>query len=231
MFRITLSMGGSVVKKYPFPDKTQITVGRDADCDISIDNVAVSRRHCTVTQVDDQWMLEDLQSGNGTFFNGQRVQTHSLGSGESFVIGKYSLLFEVLDDAEQAVKETLKKAGGEDVTFRLDRKELDKLIGKAARGGEARGSLVPEGGGAPIPLTRPYHFAGSTSDCTIPAAGPFVAPRVVLFVREEGGFRAVRVGGKFGKVTVNNQDLDSRVLREGDVISICGKRFQFTEQA
>ena len=109
--------------------------------------------------------------------------------------------------------------------------ELDKLIGKAAGGGPPKGSLLPEGGGAPIPLSRPYLFAGSTSDCAIPAAGAFVAPRLVLFVREETGVRAVRIGGKFGKVTVNNQDLDNRVLREGDVVSICGKRFQYTEQA
>jgi hypothetical protein len=231
MFRVTLSMAGNVVKKYPFQDKASVTVGRDADCDIPIDNVAVSRRHCTLAEVDGSWILEDLQSGNGTFYNGQKIHTQAIGSGDSFVIGKYSLLFEVLDDAQEVVKESLKKAGGEDVTFRLDRKELDKLIGKAARGGEHKGALVPEGGGAPIPLTRPYLFAGSTSDCAIPAAGPFVAPRLVLLVREEGGIRAVRIGGKFGKVTVNNQDLDNRVLREGDVLSICSKRFQYTEQA
>ena len=103
MFRITLSMAGSVVKKYPFTDKTSITVGRDPDCDISIDNVAVSRRHCTLQEADGEWVLEDLQSGNGTYVGGERISRRPLSSGESFVIGKYTLLFETLSDAEAAV--------------------------------------------------------------------------------------------------------------------------------
>ena len=71
--------------------------------------------------------------------------------------------------------------------------------------------------------------AGSSSDSTIPAAGAFVAPRIALFLKEEGGYRLVRVGGKFGKVTVNGQDVDSRVLRVGDVVQLCGKRYQFAQ--
>lgn len=228
MFRVTLSLGGTVVRKYPF-EKDQITIGRDPDCDISIDNVAVSRNHATVSLADGEYVLEDLQSGNGTFVNGEKVVTHVLHSGDAFIIGKYTLLFEVVSDVEGLVKDAARKAGGEDATFRLDRKELDKLIGKAGRTGETRGSLMPEGGGNPVPLNRAFLFAGSASDCTIPAAGFMVAPRVAVFLKDEGGYRIVRVGGKFGSVTVNSQAVDSRVLRAGDVVEICGKRWQYGE--
>ena len=226
MFRITLSLGGNVVRKYPF-EKDTITIGRDPDCDISIDNVAVSRTHARVTAAEGEWVLEDLQSGNGTFVNGEKIATHALQTGESFVIGKYNLLFEMVSDVEGTVREATRKAGGEDATFRLDRKELEKLIGKAGRPGEVRASLIPEGGGNPVPLNKPYHFAGNASDCTIPAAGFMVAPRVAVFLREEGGYRLVKVGGKFGSVTVNGQAVDSRVLRAGEVVEVCGKKYQF----
>jgi hypothetical protein len=229
MFRVTLSLGGNVVRKYPF-EKGSISIGRDTDCDISIDNVAVSRTHATISNVGDRWVLEDQQSGNGTFVNGAKVATHDLQPGESFVIGKYNLLFELVSDAEGAVREASRKAGGEDATFRLDRKELEKLIGKAGRPGDVRGSLIPEGGGNPVPLNKPFHFAGTASDCTIPAAGFMVAPRVAVFLKDEGGYRLVKVGGKFGSVTVNGQVADSRLLRPGEVIEICGKRYQYAAE-
>jgi hypothetical protein len=230
MFRITLSLGGNVVRKYPF-EKPTITIGRDPDCDISIDNVAVSRTHASVTAAGGGFTLEDLQSGNGTFVGGAKITTHPLQSGESFVIGKYNLLFEEVSDVDGAVKQATMKAGGEDATFRLDRKELEKLIGKAGRPGEYKGSLIPEGGGNPVPLNKAFHFAGSASDCTIPAAGFMVAPRVAIFLRDEGGYRLVKVGGKFGSVTVNGQVAESRILRPGEVVEICGKRYQYAADA
>jgi hypothetical protein len=131
---------------------------------------------------------------------------------------------------DSIVKEAARKAGGEDATFRLDRKELEKLIGKSAAksGGDSRVTLIPEGGGTPVPLNKPYHFAGSASDCALPASGFMVAPRIAIFLKDEGGYRIVRVGGKFGSVTVNGQPADSRVLRVGEVIEICGKRYQYS---
>lgn len=229
MFRITLSLGGNVVRKYPF-EKDSITIGRDPDCDISIDNVAVSRTHAAVAVSGANWVLEDLQSGNGTFVNGAKVTNHPLQSGESFVIGKYNLLFEAVSDVEGAVREAGRRSGGEDATFRLDRKELEKLIGKAGRPGDVRGSLLPEGGGKAVPLNKPFHFAGSASDCTIPAGGFMIAPRVAVFLRDEGGYRLVKVGGRFGSVTVNGQVSDSRLLRAGEVVEICGRKYKYATE-
>ncbi|MHC4922537.1 MAG: FHA domain-containing protein [Planctomycetota bacterium] len=229
MFRITLSLGGKVVRKYPF-EKDSIVIGRDADCDISIDNVAVSRRHATVSVEDGKYVLEDLHSGNGTFFNEEKVQTAEMNSGDAFVIGKYSLELEIVTDVEAGVRDAVAKAGGDDATFRLDRSDIDKLIGKATKaGGPAKGSLSPEGGGASIPLTKGWHFAGSSSDSTIPASGFLVAPRLALFIADEGAFRLVRVGGSRGALQVNNQDVDSRVLRNGDTVNICGKKYTYAD--
>jgi pSer/pThr/pTyr-binding forkhead associated (FHA) protein len=230
MFRITLSLGGNVVRKYPF-EKDSCTIGRDQDCDISIDNVAVSRKHASISLSDGEYVLEDLQSGNGTFVNGEKVVTHVLQTGDAFLIGKYSLLFEIASgDLESVVKDSARKAGGEDQTFRLDRKELDKLIVRGGKAAEVRGSLIPEGGGNPVPLNKAFLFAGSASDCAIPASGFMVAPRLAIFLRDEGGFRIVRVGGKFGSVTVNGQPADSRLLRPGEVVEICGKRWQYAAE-
>lgn len=49
------------------------TIGRDADCEIQVDDPRVSRRHATVSRAQGRWIIRDLQSGNGLFVNGRRV--------------------------------------------------------------------------------------------------------------------------------------------------------------
>jgi len=51
------------------------TVGAGPQCDIVVDQPAVSRRHCRLKQVSrDQFTIEDLETKNGTFVNGARTQ-------------------------------------------------------------------------------------------------------------------------------------------------------------
>ena len=51
-----------------------LTIGRDITCDVSIPNRQVSRHHARVWIDDEDVMLEDLGSRNGTHCNGQPVQ-------------------------------------------------------------------------------------------------------------------------------------------------------------
>jgi pSer/pThr/pTyr-binding forkhead associated (FHA) protein len=48
-------------------------VGRRKDCDLKIRSADVSRRHCLLSYQDGVLLVEDLDSVNGTFLNGQRV--------------------------------------------------------------------------------------------------------------------------------------------------------------
>jgi pSer/pThr/pTyr-binding forkhead associated (FHA) protein len=54
---------------------SEVTIGRDASCTITIDNDAVvSGVHARVFDLDGQPMVEDLDSTNGSFLNGNRLQ-------------------------------------------------------------------------------------------------------------------------------------------------------------
>jgi pSer/pThr/pTyr-binding forkhead associated (FHA) protein len=53
----------------------EITVGRDATCDIFSADDTISARHAHLTYHHAQWWLEDLGSTNGTRLNGQTVTT------------------------------------------------------------------------------------------------------------------------------------------------------------
>ncbi len=59
-----------------------MTVGRQADCDISIPADEVSRHHLRLQVTSEGVMVEDLGSANGTWINDKRVHTGMLHPGE-----------------------------------------------------------------------------------------------------------------------------------------------------
>jgi hypothetical protein len=54
-------------------DKPITTIGRWADNDVVVDDRWVSRYHARIERQDDRYVIEDLDSKNGTFVNGQRI--------------------------------------------------------------------------------------------------------------------------------------------------------------
>lgn len=70
-----------------------VTLGRDASNTIQLHDTEVSRRHASVRRTGRAYALVDLGSSNGTFVNGQRVQTRELASGDEVVLGGTAMLF------------------------------------------------------------------------------------------------------------------------------------------
>ncbi len=52
---------------------TAFRIGRDPECDIHINDPVVSRQHAEVVLLADTWWLQDCNSANGIFVDGQRV--------------------------------------------------------------------------------------------------------------------------------------------------------------
>ncbi len=58
----------------PFPlSEDEVDIGRHPDCAIQLHSNMVSRRHAKITRNGKGYVLEDLDSGNGTFLNAKRV--------------------------------------------------------------------------------------------------------------------------------------------------------------
>ena len=57
-------------------------IGRDQDLDIVLDQRAVSRVHALLERCGRRWLLKDLQSTNGLWWQGHRVQTLELRDGD-----------------------------------------------------------------------------------------------------------------------------------------------------
>lgn len=87
------------------------TIGRSNDCDVQLNDPLVSLRHARVIWDRDRWCIEDLQSKNGTFLNGMRVQNAVLPARAQIALaqGKVVLICEIeaptLSPPENAIAE------------------------------------------------------------------------------------------------------------------------------
>lgn len=90
--RLVLRFDGQDVQEFVL-DKKDITIGRIAQNDIAIDNLAVSSLHATVHDMEEGAVLEDMKSTNGTFVNDVQVERHILQDGDIIGIGKHQILF------------------------------------------------------------------------------------------------------------------------------------------
>ena len=62
-------------------------IGRVAECELCIEDPHVSRQHASVAYGNGQWWVQDLNSANGLWVNGQRVQTLAVSQTVSFRLG------------------------------------------------------------------------------------------------------------------------------------------------
>jgi pSer/pThr/pTyr-binding forkhead associated (FHA) protein len=65
------------------------TIGRATGADFIVDAALVSRVHCRVTALEGgELEVKDLDSTNGTYVNGLRIETSLLASGDRLQVGR-----------------------------------------------------------------------------------------------------------------------------------------------
>ena len=74
-------------------DSDVVSVGRDPDSDIFLDDITVSRRHAEVARDGARYSIRDVGSLNGTYVNRQLVDEGELNEGDEVQVGKFKLVF------------------------------------------------------------------------------------------------------------------------------------------
>lgn len=75
-------------------------IGRDAECDLRVDDPKVSRVHCVIQQSGTAWVAADLDSHNGTLISGWPLTRQQLKHGDVLKVGAASLQFLLKEDAK-----------------------------------------------------------------------------------------------------------------------------------
>ena len=117
-----------------------LILGRDPSNQLEVGDPAVSRKHCSVSEVStDVFEIADLDSHNGTFVNGARMSRQTIQHGDRIRIGNSEFVFLTGPDEETG---PLSSRSGSDVmgsqlkTLSLDRSGLptgDSWVGRMAR--------------------------------------------------------------------------------------------------
>jgi len=77
-----------------YPLETICIIGRSSRCDVRVSDPTVSRQHCRIVREGDQFIIEDLGSGNGTFVNENLVVRHTLRAADEIRIARSKFRFE-----------------------------------------------------------------------------------------------------------------------------------------
>ena len=120
--RLVSYRGGKIDLAFPV-EGARITIGREADNVVQLPHEKVSKHHALMLHAPGGWVLEDLQSTNGSFVNGHRVERAELKDGDKVRIGPFELYFEthvpaddwvpshIIDLSSEVHQKTIRKEG------------------------------------------------------------------------------------------------------------------------
>jgi len=112
--------GKSVGKMFKITNP-EMVIGRATDSQIQLEDEGVSRRHVKVLWgPDGSVRIQDLQSTNGTYCDGVRIDSHLLQDGEKVQLGNATILkFSYQDDLEESFQRQLYESATRDNLTRL----------------------------------------------------------------------------------------------------------------
>jgi hypothetical protein len=79
---------------YPvFTTRQPTFLGRDPQVDVPLSDGRASRRHASISHAQGEWVLEDLESSNGTLLSGKKIEKATVEDGSTIQIGATHLSF------------------------------------------------------------------------------------------------------------------------------------------
>ena len=114
-----------------------ITIGREEDNGIQLNDERVSRFHAKVQEDTDRIILTDLESTNGTRVNGHPIQMHVLRIGDQVSIGRCLLLFGSTGEIEDSIQTRQRQISeGPQGTIGFDSGDFDLRSSDSAQDGD-----------------------------------------------------------------------------------------------
>lgn len=243
MIKLILKFEAAPLKEVLFSGMPMV-IGRTPDNDLQIDNLAVSTHHAQVFYEDNQLMVEDLGSLNGTFVNDQRVQRTAVRNGDKITIGKHHIEVQVSGDIAATMvmpmeaPRKIQQVPKVDETMVLATKKQREMIQQAARSPEAAPVAVPARARMAslivlsgrtdqdsYLLSSKLTVIGKSAMASVRLKGWFAPKAAAQINKREDGYY-ISQGSRIPNV--NGQPIRGMTkLTEGDTIAVAGVKFSF----
>ena len=222
MAKLVLSSGGAVLHQC-FIDE-RVAIGRQADNQVVIDDPAVNAKHAAVMAIGNDHIVEDLESGTGTFVNGSRISRHILQHGDVIQLGSFYLRY--LNPRASA---------GAD----LERTMIIRGIRGLAAAATQPATPAHEPSLASARRTSVRFPKGRVRVIAGPCAGEMIAlDRVIatfgnpgeelaVITRRPQGYFVTHVEGRrLPRVNGRSIGMEARALRHGDVVEVADTKLE-----
>lgn len=228
MIELIVKRDDREINRYFLPQGAT-TLGRAEDNAIILDDAAVSRRHAQIRVDGSRVSIQDMGSGNGTFFGDERLEgAQELGNGDVVVIEPFQLLLRV--DREGVGKDSTRPvpASRPAPSTRLD---APPSRAKREAGGSAAGGPrleVVRGQGGPYLLTGENASIGRSEEATITLKDPSSSRKHAAIERTNRGWTITDLGSANGTY-LNGASVKGAALQDGDIILIGNTELRFVE--
>ena len=222
---VTLEFKNKEIGQWIF-DRTVLNIGRTADNDIVVDNLAVSRLHAVLERDKGEYHIRDCDSLNGTQVNGQKIGRKRLEDGDEIIIGKHRLKF--------------RRQAGKDSPMEPSMVPFDQtvIIGPGERPPQPMAQPQPanqtgprliertKAGEVVIEIRKSQLVFGKDENADVELEGILVAKQHAEITEENGKYVLRHLAG-YRKVSVGGKPVTECVLEDNDEIKIGKSEFIF----
>jgi pSer/pThr/pTyr-binding forkhead associated (FHA) protein len=207
-------------------DRPFLNIGRTADNDIVIDNLAVSRLHAVLEKDKGDYYVRDCDSLNGTLVNNKKIGRAKLQHGDEITIGKHKL--------------RIQKQSGIDIADGPNAAPFDQtvIIGPHDHPTQPKPQPQPvmcsgprliektKSGEIVIEINKPNLILGKDRSADVEVVGMFIAKKHAEIVKENGDYVIRHLNG-YRKVSVGGKAVSECVLEDNAEIKIGSSEFIF----
>jgi pSer/pThr/pTyr-binding forkhead associated (FHA) protein len=232
--KLILSLNNSVLGQFTL-GKERIVLGRNAENDIQVDNLAVSGQHAAIITILNDSFLEDLDSANGTYVNGKLVKKHALKNSDVVTIGKHELTYvndEASDEDDEFEKTMIIRpgmSGHAAVAAKAGEHHAPPQAQQAAATPEARAPAAD----ASLPLGKIQVLSGpgagkelELKKALITLGRPGV--QVAVITRRPQGYFITHVEGTHPVINGESIGAQARPLKDHDMVELAGVKMEFS---
>jgi pSer/pThr/pTyr-binding forkhead associated (FHA) protein len=241
--KLQLIYAGKIQQEFDL-SKDDCHIGRQPVNEITIENRGVSGKHAVLQFINDEYVLNDLESTNGTKVNGKKISSVVLKHGDKINLFKHTLHF-VLGPAEQnenqesTVPSHSLTTVDPDATIMMDSRQINKISSFSKKEQNSTSAKISKQNNEEnnnsfkqpmlevtsadeikkVILSNKAIIIGKKASCDIHTGGWFFTPSIAAVIKKDmSGMYAIRPETI---ITLNDKKIkEKHILKNGDRILI-----------